>query len=137
MSRQSDIVRQRLVYHFQIVDGTFIAPQNMPFMKEVLKEVIKLCDDFDKLSELSEKIDEAKIEISNAIRELKDAKTLDQSESAFTIEARSRSADFMLLSERERSEFMRRAREFTAHQRELMTKIRRIRMLAEDPEAKP
>jgi hypothetical protein len=129
MSNQTNLVRQHV--------EAFKRRQDYHVLQAFVQQVEMLCDDFDKLSELSEKIDEAKIEISNAIRELKDAKTLDQSESAFTIEARSRSADFMLLSERERSEFMRRAREFTAHQRELMTKIRRIKLLAEDPEAKP
>ncbi len=41
---QVEIVRQRLHYHFLQTDGTWDIPKDMPFMKEFLNEVKKLCD---------------------------------------------------------------------------------------------
>lgn len=43
-SNQAEIVKQRLHYHFAKTDGTWYIPKDMPFMKEFLNEVIKLCD---------------------------------------------------------------------------------------------
>ena len=45
LSQQSEIVRQRLHYHFAKVDGGWnIEGMNAPFMKEFLNEVQKLVD---------------------------------------------------------------------------------------------
>jgi hypothetical protein len=41
---QSEIVKQRLQYHFAKTDGTWNVPKDMPFMKEFLNEVKKLCE---------------------------------------------------------------------------------------------
>lgn len=38
------IVKQRLHYHFAKTDGTWDVPEDMPFMREFLNEVKKLCD---------------------------------------------------------------------------------------------
>ena len=43
-SNQAEIVKQRLHYHFAKTDGTWNVPKDMPFMKEFLNEVKKLCD---------------------------------------------------------------------------------------------
>lgn len=43
-SKQAEIVRQRLHYHFAKTDGTWDIPKDMPFMKEFLNEVRRLCD---------------------------------------------------------------------------------------------
>ena len=43
-SNQAEIVKQRLHYHFAKTDGTWDIPKDMPFMKEFLNEVKKLCD---------------------------------------------------------------------------------------------
>lgn len=43
-SNQVEIVKQRLHYHFAKTDGTWDIPKDMPFMKEFLNEVKKLCD---------------------------------------------------------------------------------------------
>lgn len=43
-SYQAEIVKQRLHYHFAKTDGTWDIPKDMPFMKEFLNEVNKLCD---------------------------------------------------------------------------------------------
>lgn len=40
---QAEIVKQRLNYHFSDGDGNWNVPKNMPFMKEFLNEVYKLC----------------------------------------------------------------------------------------------
>jgi len=39
---QAEIVRQRIMYHFALIDGSFSTPVNMPFMKEFLNEINKL-----------------------------------------------------------------------------------------------
>lgn len=44
--RQSEIVKQRLKYHFGNTDGTWNIPEGMPFMKEFLNEVKKLTESF-------------------------------------------------------------------------------------------
>lgn len=45
LSQQSEIVRQRLQYHFAKVDGGWnIEWMNAPFMKEFLNEIQKLVD---------------------------------------------------------------------------------------------
>lgn len=41
---QSEIVKQKLNYHFANLEGGFNVPKNMPFMSEFLKDVKKLCD---------------------------------------------------------------------------------------------
>jgi hypothetical protein len=41
---QSEIVKQRLNYHFSDGDGNWNVPKSMPFMKEFLNEVYKLCE---------------------------------------------------------------------------------------------
>ena len=43
LKKQSDIVKQRLEYHFRGTDGTWIFPNNLPFMNEFLNEVDKMC----------------------------------------------------------------------------------------------
>ena len=43
-SNQAEIVKQRLHYHCAKTDGTWDIPKDMPFMKEFLNEVKKLCD---------------------------------------------------------------------------------------------
>lgn len=44
LQKQSDIVLQRLNYHFLKADGiNWIVPDNMKFMNEVLNEIKKLC----------------------------------------------------------------------------------------------
>jgi hypothetical protein len=42
---QKQIVRERLQYHFKQLDGSWIIPDGMPFMKEFLNEVEKLASD--------------------------------------------------------------------------------------------
>jgi hypothetical protein len=41
---QAEIVKQRLNYHFSDGDGNWNVPKSMPFMKEFLNEVYKLCE---------------------------------------------------------------------------------------------
>jgi len=41
--KQAEIVKQRLHYHFSDGDGNWNVPKSMPFMKEFLNEVYKLC----------------------------------------------------------------------------------------------
>ena len=44
IKKQSEIVRQRLEYHFRTTDGSWnIEGMNAPFMKEFLNEVERLC----------------------------------------------------------------------------------------------
>lgn len=43
-SNQAEIVKQRPHYHFAKTDGTWDIPKHMPFMKEFLNEVKRLCD---------------------------------------------------------------------------------------------
>ena len=43
-SHQAEIVRQRLSYHFAKVGGGWDIPSGMPFMKEFLNEVARLCE---------------------------------------------------------------------------------------------
>jgi hypothetical protein len=44
LQEQSEIVKQRLEYHFRATDGTWnIEGMNAPFMKEFLNEVERLC----------------------------------------------------------------------------------------------
>lgn len=43
-SNQAEIVKQRLHYHFAKTDGNWDVPKDMPFMKEFLNEVKRLCD---------------------------------------------------------------------------------------------
>lgn len=157
MKRQSEIVRS-------FVKQTDWSRQySSDYTESFVNSVLKLCDDFDKLSELSEKIDEAKSEISNAIRELKESRELniikpfarspifdsikiatmgDVKQSRHMPTLMNLRDDLALLSEAEQSEFVKEAVEnksaiWTRRQRELLRKVRRIRLLAEDPEAKP
>ena len=44
ISNQVEIVKQRLYYHFLMTDGTWNLPADMPFMKEFLNEVKRLCE---------------------------------------------------------------------------------------------
>lgn len=50
IENQNKIVKERLHYHFTKLDGTFIIPDNLPFMKEFLNEVSSLCKMVDVLS---------------------------------------------------------------------------------------
>ena len=43
LKKQIEIVEQRLQYHFGGVNQKWEIPEGMPFMKEVLNEVAKLC----------------------------------------------------------------------------------------------
>lgn len=43
LHEQSKIVKERLTYHFLKTDGTWDTPKDMPFMKEFLSDVEKLC----------------------------------------------------------------------------------------------
>ena len=43
LHEQVEIVKQRLNYHFLQIDGTWDIPKGLPFMKEFLNEVNKLC----------------------------------------------------------------------------------------------
>lgn len=43
VANQSEIVKQRLHYHFAKVGGGWNIPEGLPFMKEFLNEVDKLC----------------------------------------------------------------------------------------------
>lgn len=41
---QAEIVKQRLHYHFLQIDGSWDIPKGLPFMKEFLNEIKRLCD---------------------------------------------------------------------------------------------
>lgn len=45
MSEQNKIVKERLQYHFSNPNGEWNIPNDMPFMKEFLNEVKKLCEE--------------------------------------------------------------------------------------------
>ena len=42
--KQSEIINERLHYHFTKFDGSWNIPKDMPFMVEFLNEVKKLCE---------------------------------------------------------------------------------------------
>ena len=44
LKKQSEIVKQRLSYHFGDTNNKWNFPRELPFMKEFLNEVKKLCD---------------------------------------------------------------------------------------------
>lgn len=44
LKKQSDIVKQNLKYHFMNTNGDWVIPKNMPFLKEILNDTLKLCD---------------------------------------------------------------------------------------------
>jgi hypothetical protein len=43
VQEQSEIVKQRLNYHFLKIDGSWDIPKALPFMKEFLNEIKLLC----------------------------------------------------------------------------------------------
>lgn len=49
LRNQNIIVYQRLMYHFGNPNGSFNVPPDLPFMKEFLNEINKLCDMVGKL----------------------------------------------------------------------------------------
>ena len=44
LTKQTKIVKQRILYHFGNPKGSFNIPEGMPFMKEFLNEVEKLVE---------------------------------------------------------------------------------------------
>lgn len=48
LQEQAEIVRQRLEYFFRTVNGDFIIPSGLPFMKEFLNELDELLNMIEK-----------------------------------------------------------------------------------------
>lgn len=53
LKEQNEIVKQRLHYHFANPNGTYNIPKEMPFMKEFLSTVDKLCKMVDEQTEVN------------------------------------------------------------------------------------
>lgn len=53
LKEQNEIVKQRLHYHFANPNGTYNIPKEMPFMKEFLSTVDKLCKMIDEHTEVN------------------------------------------------------------------------------------
>jgi len=54
LKEQNEIVKQRLHYHFANSNGEYNIPKDMPFVKEFLSSVDKLCKMVDKQTEVND-----------------------------------------------------------------------------------